>query len=342
MKKLFALAVFIFVFTVFTLAIFAEAWSQEVVITGFPIGKGMEVLRTDFLKPYYPIFQNIADTLETDPSAEVEIVAMSDGNEYREYNDPLNAALAFSRVNAIIAVLVDKFHIDLNRVTRIKARQVEKRGPQYRLAAVRIVRKERGVSEIEKEIEILSDRIDSIVNCPPSPTFIRPVANYFLENKTGWGIGFGVSTAEIGTNNGDRITQGVGVPIIKALLCYDKTIYLSAEAGHSLIGRTRAVNGRNEKTYSQLIGVHLVIYPCKKSPIGFVVGGIQHENITKKAEKTLRFSRGAEAGISGRFKYFSVWVIGDFGYEWRYGLGDKLGFNSVRLEFSASKIFGMK
>ena len=39
------------------------AWSQEVVITGFPVGVAGDV-GDEFFQPYYPELQSIADALE--------------------------------------------------------------------------------------------------------------------------------------------------------------------------------------------------------------------------------------------------------------------------------------
>ena len=87
------------------------AQSQEVVVTGFPLGQGSNV-EADFFEPYRSQLQNIADTLSKYPLAQAIVTGGADGQKYRRNDDAQNPSLALGRAHALRNLLVEKFDVD--------------------------------------------------------------------------------------------------------------------------------------------------------------------------------------------------------------------------------------
>jgi len=143
-------------------------WSQEVVVSGFPIGVGGSVSR-DFFRPYYPELQAMADTLRKYPLVRAVITGGADGEHYRQNHDAKNPALALGRAHALRNLLIYEFNV-------IRSEDVKTKGARYRYASVHIAR----------EVSDLDARLDTVENRPPVEKHIievKEISRYVPEKE---------------------------------------------------------------------------------------------------------------------------------------------------------------
>ena len=114
-----------------------SAGSQELVVTGFPVGVGINVDR-GFFGQYDIQLKAVADSLNKYPQSLAIVTGSADGNRYPRYNDALNPSLALGRAQALRNVLVDKYNVDSTQIL-VQAADAKEKGERYRYASIRIV-----------------------------------------------------------------------------------------------------------------------------------------------------------------------------------------------------------
>jgi hypothetical protein len=258
------------------LLIAGASYSQEVVITGFPVGVAGSV-EEDFFQPYYPELQAVADTLNKYPSARAIITGGADGYRYRQNSDAKNPGVALGRAHTLRLLLIHEFGVDSSKIN-IQTKEVRVRGEQYRFASVRI----------SWELSALEARIDSVANRPPIErhfTEVKEVADDPVETF-GLQFGAGVSTSPFG-----------GIPIVTGAITWQRTIFVEAVLGHTFWNSEFGFEGVDLDTWKRMAGAQVIVYPWEEVPLGFVGGWMRIEDVSRDYHKYVRLSEGPMVGL---------------------------------------------
>lgn len=264
-------------------------WSQEVVVSDFPIGVGGSV-NQDFFRPYYPELQAMADTLHKYPLVRAVITGGADGEHYRQNHDAKNPALALGRAHAVRNLLIYEFHIDSVQII-IQSEDVKAKGARYRYASVRL----------EWEMFDLDARLDTVENRPPVEKQIvevQEISKYLPEN-TGLQLCAGFSSSPFG-----------GIPIVKGAITWKHFVFVEGVLGHTFWNNTFRFEGSDLDTRRRLVGGQVVVYPSGDIPVGIVGGWVHIEEISQKYYEYVRMSEGPVFGLRGSpFDFLSVTAV---------------------------------
>lgn len=284
MKQLMVLAVGCLVLTA------GPALSQEVVITDFPLGIGGSVDPAIF-QPYHDQLKAIADTLARYPLARAIVMGGADGEMYRQSNNAKNPGLALGRAHILRLLLINEFKIDSAQII-IQSQDVPTKGSRYRYAGVRV---ERDVSDLEARLD---ERLDSLENRPPDVqhfTEVREITQNLAEHM-GLQLSIGASSSPYG-----------GVPIVGGAVTWKRIIYVEGILGHTFWNGSFQYHGFNLDTKSRLAGGALVVYPCRRLPLGIVGGWLRIEEISQEYHEYVKMSEGPMLGLRATpFPFLSV------------------------------------
>ncbi|MEE8577325.1 MAG: hypothetical protein V3T31_08710 [candidate division Zixibacteria bacterium] len=253
--------------------------SQEVVVTGFPLGTAGSV-SDDFFAPYYQQLAALADTLSKYTLTHAIVTGGSDGDRYNKDSDAKNPALALGRAHALANLLVNKFKVDSMRI-RIQTEDTGEKGAQYRFASVRI----------SWDLSNLQARLDDVERRPP-------VVKHFTEIKevpavqpeppeyVGLEFGAGLSSSPFG-----------GIPIIHASMTWKGIVFVEGIMGHTFWNGDYPFEGEDLDTKRRMAGAQIVVYPKENLPIGIVGGWIHIEEISQDFYEYVRMSEGPMLGL---------------------------------------------
>ncbi len=262
------------------------AFSQELVISDFPLGVGGSV-NPELFKPYYADLKAISDTLHHYPLARAIITGGADGEKYREAHDAKNPGLAVGRAHILRNLLITEFKVDSTQIV-IQSNDEKAVGPKKRFASIRI----------DRTLAGLEARIDTLENRPPVErhfTEVKEVKTDFMESF-GLQLGAGASTSPFG-----------GMPIVAGAVTWKKVIYVEAMVGHTLWKNSFQFAGSDLATRRRMAGVSLIVYPFHKYRLGIVGGWARIEEISQLYYKYVQMSEGPLLGLRlTPFEFLSI------------------------------------
>lgn len=250
--------------------------SQEVVITGFPMGVGSDV-DSGFFEPYFSQLQSLADTLQKYPLSIAVVTGGSDGARFSKNHDAQNPGLAVGRAQALKNILVDKFEIDPGRIIIQSSYSANKGGP-YRYAAVRVLH----------EFSRLEARIDSLERRPPVETRTTEVKEIYksMSENMGLQLGAGVSSSPFG-----------GIPVVTGAVTWKRFVYVEGIVGHTFWDNSYSYQGADLSTRRRISGGLAIVYPLSKIPVGVAGGWLRVEEISQRYNEYVRMSEGPVIGL---------------------------------------------
>lgn len=261
-------------------------WTQEVIITDFPVGVAGSI-DENFFEPYYAGLQAIADTLHRFPLARAIVTGGADGLEYRRNHDAVNPGLALGRAHVLRELMINRFRTDSTQLI-VQSRDVEMEGGQYRYAGIRVAR----------DLTDLESRLNALENRPPVEkhfTEIRDVIGDFKEDL-GLQLGLGFSTSPFG-----------GIPMVSGAVSWKRIIYVEGIAGHTFWNGTFKFENTDLDTKRRLIGGQLIVYPSDRWRVGIVGGWIRIEEIAQEYYEYVKLSDGPMLGLrASPFDFLSV------------------------------------
>lgn len=252
------------------------AWSNEVVVTGFPVGIGGDV-GAEFFKPYYPALKTIADTMKEYPLAHAIVTGGADGVRYRHGNDTKNPSLALGRAHALRNLLIREFGVDSTRVF-VQSQDSRTEGELYRFAKVRV----------SLALSALEARVIEVENRPPIEkqfTEIREVP-IELPDKLHLGVGGGLVASPYG-----------GMPIFSGIVTWDQKIYFEGFLAHTLWDDKYFYAGTDLTTRRRMTGWQMAYFPKDDLPVGLVAGWVRAEELAQDYYKYVRMSEGPIFGL---------------------------------------------
>ena len=258
------------------LALAGSGWSQEAVITNFPVGVGRSI-GPEFFRPYQAQLRTIADTLHHYPAARAIVTGGADGLEYHEHNDALNPGLALGRAHALRNLLVAEFGVDSSQII-IQSQDVKEIGDSFRFVSVRIVR---GQPDLTGRVEALENR--PLVEKHFTET--REVPSTFIEN-CGLRLNAGLSSSPFGA-----------IPIVGGSVTWKRIIFFEGTFGYTLWDRTYRYMGADLDTRRRLAGGMVAVFPCPRLPVGAVGGWVRIEEISQRYYDYVRLSEGPMFGL---------------------------------------------
>jgi hypothetical protein len=268
--------------------IVGSVWSQEVVVTGFPVGVGGSI-EPQFFQSYYPELQAIADTLRHNPAAKAIVTGGADGIEYHENHDAKNPGLALGRAHLLRNLLVNQFGVDSARII-IRSQDSKTPGAAFRFASVRIV----------VEPPDLSGRVEALENRPPVEkhfTEIREVPGGFIENL-GLQVSAGLTSSPFGA-----------MPVAAGAVTWKRIVFVEAMFGHTVWDGTYRFMTVDLETRRRLAGFLAAFYPQHDLPIGVVGGWVRIEEMSQRYYDYVRMSEGPMFGLRATpLDYLSVTV----------------------------------
>lgn len=241
------------------------AQSEELRITGFPVGVGGSADESIY-EPYYPELQRIADSLAASSLARAIITGSADGIRYRQNDDAVNTGLALGRAHALLNLLINKFSVDSSQLI-VQSIDVENEGPEYRSVSIRVVR----------DLEELALRLNTLEARP------LPEDNMRLH------VGAGLSSSPFGA-----------MPLVTASIDWRGFIYFEGLLGHTFWDESFTFQGNDLNTKSRLAGVQIAVYPFKKTPVGVVGGWMRTEEISQEFYEYVQLSEGLVVGLQAR------------------------------------------
>ncbi|MDD5039745.1 MAG: hypothetical protein PHY34_01215 [Patescibacteria group bacterium] len=122
--------------------------SQTVIITDFPIAKGMSV-NESFWVQFDRSLQRIADTLKADPDVMVVVYGQADAIRYDAQHDAKNAGTALSRGHSVRNRLIHGFGVDSTRIHE-ETGEVRTRGDSSRIAIATVVSRNATMADLQK------------------------------------------------------------------------------------------------------------------------------------------------------------------------------------------------
>ena len=266
--------------------IVGNVWSQEVVVSGFPVGVGGSV-ESEFFQPYFPQLQVNADTLSANPSARAIVTGGADGTEYRQNHDAKNPGLALGRAHLLRNLLVNQFGVDSSRMV-IQSQDSKTPGDAFRFASVRIV----------LEPPDLSGRVEALENRPPVEkhfTEIREVPGGFVENL-GLQVSAGLASSPFGA-----------MPVVAGAITWKQIVFVEAFLGHTVWDGTYRFMAVDLETRRRLAGFLAAYYPKQDLPVGVIAGWVRVEEISQRYYDFVRMSEGPMFGLRATpLDYLSV------------------------------------
>lgn len=257
------------------LSLSAIAFAQEVVINDFPLGVGGSVDPSIFA-PYQAKLKSVADALRENPSALAIITGGADGEKFHESHDAKNPGLALGRAHILRRWLIEHYTVDSTRLI-IQSLDAALSGPQYRFAAIRVV-----VPPVAKE---------TIVRVEPAPVKSEPAATSIVQvqppvEHLGLQIGGGVAVARFG-----------GMPIVSGAITWKQKYYVEAVGGYTFWNGDYESDTLSFSTRRRMAGCNLIVYPFENTRLGFLVGWVRIEKISREYYKYVRLSEGALFGL---------------------------------------------
>jgi len=267
--------------------IVGSVWSQEVVITGFPVGVGGSI-EPEFFRTYHAELQAIADTLRHDPAARAIVTGGADGIEYHESHDAKNPGLALGRAHVLRNLLVTEFGVDSTQIT-IETQDTPDVGDNYRFASVRIGPAPSSDTDA---------RLDALENRPPLEkhfTEIRDVPTTFVEHL-GLQVSAGLTSSPFGA-----------MPVVAGAVTWKRIVFVEAVFGHTVWDNTYRFMNVDLETRRRLAGFLAAYYPRQDLPIGVIAGWVRIEEISQGYYDYVRLSEGPLFGVRATpLDYLSV------------------------------------
>lgn len=260
----------------FVASLLVAAQSQEVVITGFPLGVGSSIDSSLFV-PYYPQLRALTDTLHKYPLALAIVTGGTDGARYYQNNDSQNPGLAIGRAHTLRNLLVSKFAVDSTQIV-IQSSDVKAKGGPYRIASIRI----------GWELANLEARLDTLAQRPSVEkhvTEVKEISRELPENM-GLQLGAGFSSSPFG-----------GIPILTGAITWKRFIFIEGVIGHTFWSNSFRFDGSDLDTRRRMAGGLASIYPLTDIPIGLVGGWIRIEEISQRYNEYVKMSEGPVIGL---------------------------------------------
>jgi len=257
-------------------SLFQVAETQEVIVTGFPLGVGSNVSDTIF-DSYNTELQVIAFTLKTNPLAKAVVTGCADGTAFQYNHDSKNPGLAVGRAHSLRDYLIAKFNIDKNQII-VQSTAVKTKGDQYRYASVRIV----------SDLSEFQSRLISVEQSPPVEnriTEIKEITTVVSENM-GLQFGAGVTSSPFG-----------GIPIVTTAIAWKKFIFIEGVFGHTLWDDSYLFDDTDLDTRRRASGGLAYIYPLQNIPVGIVGGWLRFEEISSLYNEYVKMSEGPVIGL---------------------------------------------
>jgi hypothetical protein len=269
--------------------IVGSVWSQEVVITGFPVGVGGSI-EPQFFRTYYPELQTVADTLRHNPAARAIVTGGADGIEYHESHDAKNPGLALGRAHVLRNLLVVEFGVDSTQLV-IETLESPIVGGAYRYVGVLIV------SAPTSDIDA---RLDALENRPPVEkhfTEMREVPSGFIENL-GLQVSAGLTSSPFGA-----------LPMAAGAVTWKRVFFVEAVFGYTVWDGTYRFMSVDLETRRRLAGFLAAYYPKQELPVGVIAGWVRAEEISQRYYDFVRMSEGPMFGLRATpLDYLSVTV----------------------------------
>ncbi len=262
------------VVTALALIVFSvAAVAQDVVISDFPLGVGGSVDPKIF-EPYQAKLQTVADALRDNTSALAIITGGADGEKYQESHDAKNPGLALGRAHILRRWLIDHFSVDSTRLI-IQSLDAAVIGSQYRFASIRVVIPPK----------------ETIVRVETVPAKTEPVAPQIIQTPPpvehlGIQIGGGVAVARFG-----------GMPIVSGAITWKQKLYVEAVGGYTFWNGNYESDTLEFSTRRRMAGCNLIVFPFESTRLGFLVGWVRIEKISREYYKYVRLSEGALFGL---------------------------------------------
>jgi len=261
---------------VFVAVLSMEGSAQEVMVTDFPPGVGIDI-DSGFFEPYSSQLRNIAEILKDDTLAVAVITGSADGIKYLANHDAKNPGLAVGRALALRNYVVKSFGVDENRIF-IQSENIENTGGQNRFAKI----------VVEKGISYLNGRIDKLERQSKLETQKADTANTerVFEESLGLRLGAGYTSTPFG-----------GMPIVTGSITWKRTLFIEAVVGHTIWNSSYTFDNTDLSTRRQGAGVLVSLFPEPKIPVGLVAGWMRIEEVSRKYNAYVRMSEGPIIGI---------------------------------------------
>ena len=270
--------------------IVGSVWSQEVVITGFPVGVGGSI-EPEFFQEYHAGLRAIADTLRYNSAARAIIIGGADGIEYHESHDAKNPGLALGRAHILRNLLVKEFGVDSTQLA-IETQESPIVGDVFRFASVRIV---------PAPTSDLGARLDALENRPPVEkhfTEVKEVPATFIENL-GLQISAGLASSPFGA-----------MPVVAGAVTWKRIVFVEAIFGHTVWDGTYHFMGVDLETRRRQAGFLAAFYPHEDLPVGVIAGWVRIEEISQRYYDYVRMSEGPMFGVRAMpLDYLSVTAV---------------------------------
>jgi hypothetical protein len=264
--------------------------SQELVISGFPVGVGGSVDQ-ELFEPYYSQIQKIADTLKMYPDAYVVITGSADGINYTLHNDSRNPSLALGRAHVVRNLLVNQFEVDSNQIM-IQSNDVKSIGDKFRAAKIKVYRYEDNTDDLNKELVDLKTRLEDLENKPPVEkhfTEVQEITNTLADNF-GLQLSAGMSSSPFG-----------GIPTVSSAVTWKRKIFVDAIFGHTFWDDQFIFEDEELDTKLRMAGARVTIYPKKNFKLGLVGGWMHIEKISQQHFEYVELTEGPIVGLKARF-----------------------------------------
>ena len=258
------------------------AWSQEVVITDFPVGVGSRVNRS-FFKPYEKQLRSIADTMKSDFHAIAVITGSADGITYHSDHDAKNPGLALGRAHALRNYLVHELGVDSLHIA-IQSEDANKVGGQYRAVSIRLLRNWFGPAKSTEPQPVVTP-LPEPVRSEAAPREIETFVPVFIK-QMGLQFGVGLTTSPFG-----------GIPFAAGSITWRRIIFVEASLGYTFWDNDFTFRTTNMDTRRRTSGARLIVFPIEEIPVGVVGGWSRIEEISQDYYQYVRLSEGLEFGL---------------------------------------------
>ena len=292
--------------------------AQEVMVTGFPLGVGINVDRTIF-EPYGNELQNIANELNSNPLSFVIVTGCADGIPYQDNHDSQNPGLALGRAHALKDHLISIFNIDNDRII-IQSIASGNSGDQYRFASVRII----------DNLSELDDRLRAVEQRPPVEnriTEVREITQVFTENM-GLQFGTGITTSPFGA-----------LPIITGAITWKREVFVEAVLGHTFWNDSYLFDDVDLDTWHRIAGGQAYIYPFDEIPLAIVGGWYRFEEVSRLYNEYVKMSEGPIIGL--RYTVLDYLSINGFFNPSKHNFAENIFSESKNGQFLFSVNFHM-
>ncbi len=269
--------------------------SQEVIVSGFPIGVGRSI-ENDFFTPYHDALQQIADTLKKYPLAEAIITGGADGEVYRTDDNTKNPALAVGRAHALRNYMTTQFNLNPVQIA-INSEEVTMKSPKGRYASVRISQESIDLAMLVARLRALEAntsfgdmlaRLEALENQPPVEkhfTQMVPDTTKAFSDKFGIIVSTGLSTSPFG-----------GMPVVAGGVTWERNLFIEVIGGHTLWTTKFDFNDLTLKTQKRLLGGQISYYPFENKNFGLLAGWMRVEEIADEYYEFVKLSEGPMFG----------------------------------------------